>query len=75
MERMYEEHHPDSPVLECVWQARQTRDERYLVPAEFLYGSRQAAKARPVPLLMVSGVLVEGPVAQHRVEGVESSAG
>lgn len=33
MERMYEEHHPDSPVLECVWQARQTREERYLVPA------------------------------------------
>ncbi|MEU0265761.1 AraC family transcriptional regulator [Nocardioides sp. NPDC006303] len=30
---MYEEHHPDSPVLECVWQARATRDERYLVPA------------------------------------------
>ncbi|MFE6967390.1 helix-turn-helix domain-containing protein [Agromyces sp. NPDC057679] len=33
MERIYEEHHPDSPVLECVWQARATRDERYLVPA------------------------------------------
>lgn len=33
MERMYEEHHPDSSVLECVWQARATRDERYLVPA------------------------------------------
>ncbi|APX34728.1 AraC family transcriptional regulator [Brachybacterium sp. P6-10-X1] len=30
---MYEEHHPDSPVLECVWQARATRDECYLVPA------------------------------------------
>lgn len=30
---MYEEHHPDSPVLECVWQAQATRDERYLVPA------------------------------------------
>lgn len=30
---MYEEHHPDSPVLECVWQALATRDERYLVPA------------------------------------------
>lgn len=30
---MYEEHHPDSSVLECVWQARATRDERYLVPA------------------------------------------
>lgn len=33
MERMYEEHHPDSSVLECVWQARATNDERYLVPA------------------------------------------
>lgn len=33
MERMYEEHHPDSPVLECIWQSRATRDERYLVPA------------------------------------------
>lgn len=33
MERMYEEHHPDSPLLECVWQARATKDERYLVPA------------------------------------------
>ena len=33
MERMYEEHHPDSLVLECVWQARATKDERYLVPA------------------------------------------
>lgn len=32
-DRLYEEHHPDSPVLECVWQARATRDERYLVPA------------------------------------------
>lgn len=30
---MYEERHPDSRVLECVWQARATRDERYLVPA------------------------------------------
>lgn len=30
---MYEELHPESPVLECVWQARETRDERYLVPA------------------------------------------
>jgi AraC-like DNA-binding protein len=30
---MYEERHPDSPVLECVWQARATRDERYLVSA------------------------------------------
>ncbi|WP_337006347.1 MULTISPECIES: AraC family transcriptional regulator [unclassified Microbacterium] len=30
---MYEERHPDSPVLQCVWQARATRDERYLVPA------------------------------------------
>ncbi|MBG9885232.1 hypothetical protein ABE10_01240, partial [Bacillus toyonensis] len=33
MERMYEEHQPDSPVLQCVWQARATKDERYLVPA------------------------------------------
>lgn len=33
MEHVYEEHHPDSPVLQCVWQARATRDERYLVPA------------------------------------------
>ncbi|MFE7223883.1 helix-turn-helix domain-containing protein [Nocardioides sp. NPDC057577] len=33
MERMYEEHHPESPVLECVWQARATQDERYLVSA------------------------------------------
>ncbi|MGZ0069484.1 helix-turn-helix domain-containing protein [Microbacterium arborescens] len=33
MERMYEEHRPDSRVLECVWQARATKDERYLVPA------------------------------------------
>jgi AraC-like DNA-binding protein len=30
---MYEEHRPDSPVLACVWQARATKDERYLVPA------------------------------------------
>lgn len=30
---MYEERHPDSRVLECVWQARATRDERYLVAA------------------------------------------
>ena len=30
---MYEEHHPDSPAVECVWQARATKDERYLVPA------------------------------------------
>lgn len=30
---MYEEHHPDSRVMECMWQARATRDERYLVPA------------------------------------------
>lgn len=30
---MYEEHHPDSHVLECVWQARATQDERYLVAA------------------------------------------
>lgn len=33
MESMYEERRLDSPVLECVWQARATRDERYLVPA------------------------------------------
>lgn len=33
MERIYEEYRPDSPVLECVWQARATRDERYLAPA------------------------------------------
>jgi AraC-like DNA-binding protein len=33
MERMYEEHHPDSRVLASVWQARATKDERYLVPA------------------------------------------
>ncbi|MFE6734354.1 helix-turn-helix domain-containing protein [Microbacterium sp. NPDC057650] len=33
MDSLYEEHHPDSPVLECVWQARAARDERYLVPA------------------------------------------
>lgn len=25
MERMYEERHPDSRVLECVWRARATR--------------------------------------------------
>lgn len=30
---MYEEHHPDSPALKCVWQAQATRDERYLIPA------------------------------------------
>lgn len=33
MKPVYEEYHPDSPLLECVWQARATRDERYLVPA------------------------------------------
>lgn len=33
MDSMYEEYHPDSPVLECVWQAQATKDERYLVPA------------------------------------------
>lgn len=33
MEPMYEEYHPESPLLECVWQARATKDERYLVPA------------------------------------------
>lgn len=30
---MYEERHPDSADVECVWQARATRDERYLTPA------------------------------------------
>ncbi|MFE6995442.1 helix-turn-helix domain-containing protein [Microbacterium sp. NPDC057659] len=30
---MYEEYHPDSRAVECVWQARATKDERYLVPA------------------------------------------
>ena len=30
---MYEERRPGSPVIECIWQARATRDERYLVPA------------------------------------------
>ncbi|MEU4016452.1 helix-turn-helix domain-containing protein [Microbacterium sp. NPDC028030] len=30
---MYEERHPDSSVIQCVWQARATKDERYLVPA------------------------------------------
>lgn len=30
---MYEQRVPDSEVIECVWQARATRDERYLVPA------------------------------------------
>src|SRR5690625_1716054 len=30
---MYEERHPDSPVVQCMWQARATREERYLVPA------------------------------------------
>lgn len=33
MEPLYEEHRPDSRVLECVWQARATKDECYLVPA------------------------------------------
>lgn len=30
---MYEEHHPDSPLVECMWQARATQDEHYLVSA------------------------------------------
>lgn len=30
---MYEERHPESPHIECVWQALAVRDERYLVPA------------------------------------------
>ncbi|GAA1629982.1 hypothetical protein GCM10009805_25690 [Leucobacter chromiireducens subsp. solipictus] len=33
MDPIYEERHPHSPVLECVWQARANRDEQYLVPA------------------------------------------
>jgi len=33
MESMYEEHHPDSSIVECVWQGQATKDERYLVPA------------------------------------------
>ena len=32
-ERLYEERYPDSPHIECVWQARADRQERYLVPA------------------------------------------
>ena len=32
-ERLYEERYPDSPHIECVWQARADRRERYLVPA------------------------------------------
>ncbi|MGW8483963.1 helix-turn-helix domain-containing protein [Microbacterium sp. NPDC055903] len=30
---MYEERRPDSPVVECLWQARAVKDERYLVAA------------------------------------------
>lgn len=30
---LYEERRLDSPHIECVWQARAVRDERYLVPA------------------------------------------
>lgn len=30
---MYEERHPESPVVECMWQACATKDERYLVEA------------------------------------------
>lgn len=30
---IYEERHSDSPHIECVWQARAVREERYLVPA------------------------------------------
>ncbi|ACQ81038.1 transcriptional regulator, AraC family [Beutenbergia cavernae DSM 12333] len=30
---MYEERRLDSPHIECVWQARAVRDERYLAPA------------------------------------------
>jgi hypothetical protein len=33
MESMYEERHPDSMVVECIWQGQATKDERYLVPA------------------------------------------
>ncbi len=37
VEPLYEEYRPDSPVLECVWQARATEDERYHVPAVELW--------------------------------------
>ena len=30
---MYEERRPDSPVVQCIWQARAERDKSYLVPA------------------------------------------
>ncbi len=30
---LYEEARPDSPHIQCIWQARAVRDERYLVPA------------------------------------------
>jgi AraC-like DNA-binding protein len=58
---MYEEQHPDSPVLACVWQARATRDERYLVPAVEYW---DLWFAREPGGLLVAGL--SGPTLGHR---------
>ncbi|WP_156759779.1 AraC family transcriptional regulator [Microbacterium karelineae] len=58
---MYEEHHPDSPIVECVWQARAMKDERYLVAAvEYwdLWFARQASGE------LITGL--SGPALGHR---------
>lgn len=61
MEHVYEEHHPDSPVLQCVWQARATKDERYLVPA-VEYWDMWFARSRGGEI--VAGL--SGPSVGHR---------
>lgn len=58
---LYEERYPDSTHIECVWQARAVREERYLVPAvEYwdLWFARQADGG------LAAGM--SGPTVGHR---------